>query len=451
VTADRLRFTIKMPKGTLAFEGTVPGEGAKVIRGSLPLEELTPVQLERTALKTLDKFEINKEIFAAGGNDLRYFDATVDLLRSASEKMAKPEEVRGWAEKAYKAAEAFGPRYQRELTQRIASSLVNQEGQAEVALTYARRAERLLQPGDSGGTQYRTLSLLASALKKAGKADEVKEVETRLDKLDFSVKAEKYAGRKTKTDRAILVELFTGVQCPPCVAADLAFDGLGKTYKPSEVILLQYHLHIPGPDPLTNPDTEGRADYYGETADHTPSILFNGRGVKAPGGSFEDAPNLYRGYRGILDELLEGPVKAQLKASATQKGGKLDINAEVTDVEKPSEQLRLRVALVEEEVRYSGTNGMRVHHHVVRAFPGGVKGLAVKDKMAKQTVSVDLEKLRKDLSTYLTEYEKKDADNKFPNPQRPLDLKNLRVVAFLQNDATNEVLQSVEVEVQAAP
>jgi hypothetical protein len=102
-------------------------------------------------------------------------------------------------------------------------------------------------------------------------------------------------------------------------------------------------------------------------------------------------------------------------------------------------------------VRYSGGNGLRVHHHVVRAFPGGVKGLAVKNKTAKQAVSVDLDQLRKDLSTYLAEYEKKDAENKFPNPQRPLELKNLRVVAFLQNDATNEVLQAVEVEVQPAP
>jgi hypothetical protein len=451
VTADRLRFTIKTAKGGLTFDGTMPGDGAKVIRGSLQLDELMPVQLERTTLKTLDKFEIDKETFAGQGNDQRYFKAAVDLLRSASEKGAKPEEVRGWAEKAYKAAEPFGPRFQRDLTQRIAGSLINQEGMAEVALNYARRAERLLQPGEPGANQYRTLSLVASALKKAGKADEAKEVEARLEKLDFGVKTEKYAGRKTKTDRAILVELFTGVQCPPCVAADLAFDGLGKTYKPSEVILLQYHLHIPGPDPLTNPDSEGRADFYGEAADHTPSLLLNGRGVKDTGGSFEDAPGLYQGLRGLLDGLLEGPGKAQLKASATQKGGKIDISAEVAEVEKPGEQLRLRLALVEEEVRYSGGNGLRVHHHVVRAFPGGVKGLAVKDKTAKQAVSVDLDQLRKDLGTYLTEFEKKDADNKFPNPQRPLDLKNLRVVAFLQNDASREVLQAVEVEVQPAP
>src|SRR5262249_2772883 len=121
VSPDRLRFTIKTPKGGgLTFDGTMPGEGAKVIRGSLQLDELVPVHLERTALKTLDKFEIDKEVFAAQGNDQRYFKAAVDLLRAASEKSAKPEEVRGWAEKAYKAAEPFGPRFQRDLAQRIA-------------------------------------------------------------------------------------------------------------------------------------------------------------------------------------------------------------------------------------------------------------------------------------------------------------------------------------------
>ena len=44
-----------------------------------------------------------------------------------------------------------------------------------------------------------------------------------------------------KNDRAVLVELFTGSQCPPCVAADLAFDTLAKTYKPADAILLEYH------------------------------------------------------------------------------------------------------------------------------------------------------------------------------------------------------------------
>ena len=65
-------------------------------------------------------------------------------------------------------------------------------------------------------------------------------------------------------------------------------------------------------------------------------------------------------------------------------------------------------------------------------------------------MSVDLDQLRKDLSTYLTEFEKKDADNKFPNPQRPLELKNLRVVAFIQDDSKLEVLQATQVDVKSA-
>ena len=55
--------------------------------------------------------------------------------------------------------------------------------------------------------------------------------------------------------RVVVVELFTGAECPPCVSADVAFDALLETYKPNEVVLLEYHLHIPGPDPLTNADS----------------------------------------------------------------------------------------------------------------------------------------------------------------------------------------------------
>ena len=55
-----------------------------------------------------------------------------------------------------------------------------------------------------------------------------------------------------------------------------------------------------------------------------------------------------------------------------------------------------------------------------------------------------LDQVRKDLEAYL----KKAAEEApFPTKDRPLDLKNLRVVAFVQNDATQEVLQAVQAEV----
>jgi hypothetical protein len=78
-------------------------------------------------------------------------------------------------------------------------------------------------------------------------------------------------------------------------------------------------------------------------------------------------------------------------------------------------------------------------------MPGGPQGFALKDKSLKQSVTVDLDEVRKELTKYLDDFAK---ETPFPNAQRPLELKNLRVVAFLQNDATREVLQAVQVDVR---
>ena len=105
------------------------------------------------------------------------------------------------------------------------------------------------------------------------------------------------------------------------------------------------------------------------------------------------------------------------------------------------------LALVEEAVRYVGGNQLRFHHRVVRDLPGGAAGIALKAKTGKQQATVDLAKLRERLTEYLTEVGKKTP---FPNESRPLDLKNLYVVAFVQNDENKEVLQSVQVKVGRA-
>jgi hypothetical protein len=454
VTEDAVRFAIKIEGRTLSFEGKLPADKAGNVRGSMYWinNQLFPAVLESTALKALDdSFELNKEIVARGGNDLRFFNAAVELLGEAGDKKAKPEEVRGWADKAFKAADAYGPRWQRDIAVQIARALVGDDAYTELALSYARRAERLLEldPKATAMARMRVLGTLASALKKADKTDELKEVEARLDKVDVGVKPEKYAGRKGNGDRTVLVELFTGAQCPPCVAADLAFDALTKTYKPTEVVLLQYHEHIPGPDPLTNPGSEARLEFYSQQVDGTPTYLFNGRAVDAGAGSADEATEAYEDLRKALDPLLEKPARAKLTASAVRKGDKIDITAEVSNIDRPDPLNRLIIALVEEEIHYQGGNQVRVHHHVVRDLPGGKSGLAVRDDSAKQTVSVDLTELRKRLTEYLADYAK-NSDQPFPNKERPMELKNLKVVAFVQNDRTKEVLQAVQVDVRQA-
>jgi len=442
----KLDLELKTKQGPIkvGFEGKVAADGKTIYGAFIQGSELMPAQLEKTTLTTLDSFELGKETLATSTNGPEIFDAALTVLGQAGAKKAKIEDVRNWANKAFKAAEPHGPSWQREMAVRLADTLANDEQFAPVAVQYARQAERLLTPTDKVGTQQRVLKLLASALTKAGKADEAKEINAKIDKLEAVVPA-KFGGRKAKSDRAVIVELFTGAECPPCVGADLAFDALGKTFKPGEVILLQYHVHIPGPDPLTNPDTVARRGYYREDVDGTPKILFNGKIQDFDGGGFDDAQGLHDEYVGGLTGLLEKAPRVKLKASATQKGSKVNIIAETSELEEPGDKVRLRLVLVEDEVNYRGGNKLPRHHSVVRAMPGGAAGFPLKDKAGKQTAAIDLDELRKQLTSYLDEAAKDLGE--FPSKDRPMDLKKLKVVAYVQNDATKEILQAVQVDV----
>ena len=61
-------------------------------------------------------------------------------------------------------------------------------------------------------------------------------------------------------------------------------------------MLIQYHLHIPGPDPLTNPDSVARCDYYRgvpEGVRGTPTSVFNGKSQAGGGGGMAASENKY--------------------------------------------------------------------------------------------------------------------------------------------------------------
>jgi hypothetical protein len=478
VAGERLRFSLKTAQQAFTFDGKLPKEAAKSIKGSIASEgQIVPCELETTALTKLDAFELNKEFLANHPNDPSVFRAGLRILSQAADHKAKPEEVRGWAEKLWKAAEPYGVRWQLEMATRAADSLSQQEGYAAIAVAYAQRAERLLEPKDPAATKKRLLTILAKALDKAGKADDAKQVQARLANLDKELKAEQakriaeqakleaqedeeylkkmppfkvepFAGRKDKSERAVLVELFTGAQCPPCVAADLAFDGLAKTYKPTDVVLLQYHVHVPGPDALANLDSMARLQYYEDEVEGTPTFLLNGKAEKGGGGGIKNSSDVYEQFRKLIEPLLEKPAQASLELSAQQRGKKIEVTAQAANIENPGDSIRLRIMLVEEQVRYVGSNGIRFHHHVVRAMPGGDTGLALKQKTTRHSVTVDLDEVRKQLTQYISTVAKKSGA-KFPEPEQVLELKKLRLVAFVQNDKTKEVLQAKQVEVDS--
>ena len=266
---------------------------------------------------------------------------------------------------------------------------------------------------------------LATALRLRGKADQAKALDAKLDSLivkgydehnkkdPFPI--EKFKGRKGKSKRAVLVELFTGRRCPPCVAADLGFDALAKAFKPSEVVLLQYHLHIPGPDPLTNTDTEARQEFYGRAIRGTPAIMFNGKAEAPGGGARDDAEDFFQKYHALVEKHLEKDTGLEVTASAVRKDDKVHIQASVKNIESPSKDLRLRLALVEDWARYQGRNGMIYHHRVVRVLPGGADGMALTKKDAEKSVVVDLERCGRSSISISTSSRKKKGRSSTPS------------------------------------
>jgi hypothetical protein len=365
------------------------------------------------------------------------------------------EETKTAAETLVRAAGAFGPEMEGHSAFQVARLLGADGKEPELTLKYARQAASHLQDSDSPQRTAAVLKVMAGALSRLGRTEELKAVNAQLAKLDevldkewlqtsIPFRTDPYGGRKGTSDRVVLVELFTGAQCPPCVAADVAFDAALKTYKPKDVVFLQYHLHVPGPDPLTNADSEAREKYYGDAIEGTPTIFFDGKPTPGLGGPRAAGKLRFGKLSKLLNDALETDAGAQLKLSVARKGDQLDLTADVSGLKRVGPKVRLRFALVEELVRYPGSNGQRFHHNVVRAFPGEAGGIALKDKSATKTTSLSLAGLRKELRSYLDASHK---DNPFPDDNWPLKLEGLKVVAFIQDDDSKEILQAAQADV----
>src|SRR5262249_33281516 len=153
-------------------------------------------------------------------------------------------------------------------------------------------------------------------LRKAKKLKEAQDVEARYDQVEDRVyekfarqmqvfKVEPFAGRKAAHGRAVLVELFTCVQGQPCVAAELALEAPARTYKPADVVRLEYHSRVPRLDPWASPESVDRQEYYGRVTRGTPVAFFDGKGQVSGGGFPDDARDKYREYRAAIEPLLE--------------------------------------------------------------------------------------------------------------------------------------------------
>lgn len=264
----------------------------------------------------------------------------------------------------------------------------------------------------------------------------------------------KYTPTAKRTKRTVLAELFTGSACPPCVTADTAFEALMQRYNPSDVAILIYDLHIPAPDPLTNPATVARARFYG--ANSTPTYIVNGSEKQTGGGINRKAAGAFLDkLTPKIDTQLERESEADLNLSAANENGVVKANVNFDNVRSDSSNLKLYVGLVENEVSYMGENGVRFHPMTVRELGGENRGgFALKEKSGKIEWQFDLQKISADLKNYLDKYEQDrredDKDFAFVEKKYEINPKNLSVVAFIQDDKTKNILQTAFVNLADA-
>ena len=141
------------------------------------------------------------------------------------------------------------------------------------------------------------------------------------------------------TDQVLLLELFTGSTCDPCVPVDIAAESLHRAFSPQELIVIKYHEHAPLADPLANEPGMERFRFYDGKG--TPMMLVNGHPLGQVGGSIMNAANQTNGLKGGLERELKKPATVEIKLEGTRAGDDIKIKAAVTGIKTTDNDPRL--------------------------------------------------------------------------------------------------------------
>lgn len=326
----------------------------------------------------------------------------------------------------------------------LAQFYESQQQLAEALAFYTRLAvlpgvSRMVGNIDDPATGETTTPLLKTrTLFEGDDAAFEKYLDESYEKEVFSfVSEEDRREQELRPDRRIpLLELFTGAMCPPCVAGDLALGGIEQIFPTPEAIVVRYHQHIPGPDPLTNAAGESRFSYYGGRG--TPALFINGKAWESVGGYVIHADQHYQQLKQHVGSLINQVSLITLQLDTALEGDELVIKAEASPLSKDRKNLKLRLLLVEPLVHYAAPNGIRLHEMVVRDVPGG-SGVAAQDGKATQDLRVSLPDMQAGLQKEIQTFQE---ERKYKFDQVPAGSNALRVIAFVQDDTTKEILQS---------
>lgn len=212
--------------------------------------------------------------------------------------------------------------------------------------------------------------------------------------------------------RMILVEEATNWNCGPCAQQNPAFKQYINTHL-HEVIPVIYHAWWPGAvnDAMYLFNTamnRARISYYGTDTRGVPEIQVNGTVEGAP-ANIETGVAKWRGQT--------SPITITIDQTLT--GKKLDIS--VTVASDDAINGKLRIVLCEQYIRYeqAGTNGEKDFYYVARQMFPNADGTEINIAAGGS-----------------------ETHNHSYNIDSRINEKKVYIVAYIQNDATKEVLQA---------
>lgn len=463
-------FATTLPKAPASYTDALKVNNAVMlirnkIRQAKDVDEKAKLQKELTeAQEKADKEgpAAWKAVVDAEKNSPYAVQAAQTLIQSAIKSKADAKDVAKWISLVENDAASYSPRLAETAVLGAVETLATNKAYAEIALPSFEKIYSKMSDKSPLASQSKMLKTAAKVYKAVEKADALKTVNEKLNAVEGALdkeylatvppfKVAKKEGRKQGEGRAVLMELFTGAQCPPCVAADVAFDALSKAYDHNDVILLQYHMHIPGPDPMTNNDTVARFGYYGEKNSGqvrgTPTTLFNGKIAAGGGGGMENSKAKFEQYAAEIAKSQSEKSDVAITGNVSRNGDSLTIVANTEGV-KDAKNLKLKVVLTEDNIKYVGGNGLRFHHHVVRHFVGGVAGSEVKEGKATKSLSLDLKTVQSEVAKYADNYAKTQSIT-FADNSPEMSKSGLKIVVFVQNEENGEVLNSIQLDVPA--
>jgi tetratricopeptide (TPR) repeat protein len=277
------------------------------------------------------------------------------------------------------------------------------------------------------------------------------------DSKEFSsIEPGNYEGKNIKGN-VVLAELFTGADDHESLSVDSAFDYLSEYYTRSELAILVYHQHFPTPDPMTNPDSFKRYQYYvhrGHLA--IPTAIIQGTSRISGGGPNEFIKSKFEALKYTVEKYLDKNTNVKIAGFLKHIDDSIYVNLQIDKESDTPDSIYLHIALAEKSIDYAGDNGIKKHIFVVRNLYGGPTGIPLKLNKGNSNVSTtfDINEIETGISNYLLD-PTKDPSWSITVKMRwkqwlgTLDRNNLAVVAWVQNDKTQEVSQSIYLDVPA--